>query len=269
VWSAEANRGDVAALKDLAISVDGRMLTRLGDVADVSVVPMPNTIAHDATARKLDVYVDLDGQADLAHVSAEVSRVATRLLPSGHHVEILGEGTARKAAQDKLLGAAVLALVGIFFVLLADFGSGRLALLIFGSLPFALIGGVVAAAMGGVISLGTLIGLVAVIGIAARNGIMLVSHFRHLESEEGIPFSTELVVRGARERLVPILMTAFATGLALVPVVMEGHTAGHEIEHPMAAVILGGLVSSTIMTLLVTPALYAWAGRKRHSMATP
>jgi CzcA family heavy metal efflux pump len=264
VWSPAANRGDVAALRDLAISVDGRMLTRLSDVADVNIVPMPNTIAHDATARKLDVYVDLTQQADLAHVSTEVLRVATRLLPKGHHVEILGEGASRKSAQDKLLGAALLALVGIFFVLLADFGSGRLALLIFVSLPFALIGGVGAAAIGGVISLGTLIGLVAVIGIAARNGIMLVSHFRHLELDEGVPFGTELVVRGGRERLVPILMTALATGLALVPVVIEGHTAGHEIEHPMAAVILGGLVSSTIMTLLVTPALYAWAGRKRQ-----
>ena len=117
-----------------------------------------------------------------------------------------------------------------------------------------------AAAISGVVSLGTLIGLVAVIGIAARNGIMLVSHFRHLERDEGVPFGIELVLRGARERLGPILMTALATGLALVPVVTAGQTAGHEIEHPMAVVILGGLVSSTLLTLLVTPSLYAWLG---------
>ena len=116
----------------------------------------------------------------------------------------------------------------------------------------------------GVVSLGTLIGLVAVIGIAARNGIMLVSHFRHLEREEGLPFSAELVVRGARERLAPILMTALATGLALVPVALGGQQAGHEIEHPMAVVILGGLVSSTVLTLLVTPALYGWLGAQRE-----
>jgi CzcA family heavy metal efflux pump len=242
VWSHAAGRGDGAALRDLAISVDGRMLTRLGDVADVTIVPVPNTIAHDATARKLDVYIDLEPGADLAQVSTAVTNIATQQLPKGHHVEVLGEGAARKNAQDKLLGAALLSLAGIFFVLLADFRSGRLALMVFGTLPFAWVGGVGAAALGGVVSLGTLIGLVAVIGIAARNGIMLVSHFRHLELEEGMCFGTELVVRGACERLVPILMTALPTGLALVPVVIEGHTAGHEIEHPMAAVILGGLV---------------------------
>ena len=262
VWGTEASRADVASLRDLAIAVDGRVLTRLGDVADVEIVPVPNTIAHDATTRKLDVLIDLAPGADLSRVGSEVAtRVASTRLPPGHHAEILGEGAARGAARSRLFGASALALVGIFFVLLADFRSGRLALMVFSSLPFALVGGIVAAAIGGVVSLGTLIGLVAVIGIAARNGIMLVSHFRHLEHEEGVPFGVELVVRGARERLAPILMTAMATGLALVPVAASGQTAGHEIEHPMAVVILGGLVSSTILTLLVTPSLYAWLGR--------
>ncbi len=261
VWGNEATRADVASLRDLAIAVDGRVLTRLGDVADVEIVPVPNTIAHDATTRKLDVLIDLAAGADLSRVGAEVAtRVGALRLPPGHHAEILGEGAARSAARSRLFGVATLALVGIFFVLLADFRSGRLALMVFGSLPFALVGGIVAAAIGGVVSLGTLIGLVAVIGIAARNSIMLVSHFRHLEHQEGVPFGIGLVLRGARERLGPILMTALATGLALVPVVAGGQTAGHEIEHPMAVVILGGLVSSTILTLLVTPSLYAWLG---------
>ena len=258
VWGNEASRGDVAAVRDLGIAVDGRVLTRLGDVADVAIVPVPNTIAHDATTRKLDVLIDLAPGADLSQVSAAVaSRVGALTLPVGHHAEILGEGAARKEARTRLLGAAALALIGIFLVLLADFRSARVALLVFGGLPFALVGGVLAAAVGGVVSLGTLIGLIAVIGIAARNGIMLVSHFRHLEREERVPFGPELVVRGACERLAPILMTALATGLALVPVVVSGQAAGHEIEHPMAVVILGGLASSTMLTLLVTPALYA------------
>lgn len=270
VWGNEASRADVAALRDLAIAVDGRVLTRLGDVADVTIVPVPNTIAHDATTRKLDVLIDLAPGADLSRVSEEVAtRVGALRLPPGHHAEILGEGAARSAARTRLFSVAALALVGIFFVLLADFRSARLALMVFSSLPFALVGGVVAAATSGVVSLGTLIGLVAVIGIAARNGIMLVSHFRHLEHEEGVAFGTELVVRGARERLAPILMTALATGLALVPVVVGGQTAGHEIEHPMAVVILGGLVSSTILTLLVTPALYAWLGGGRAEDEDP
>ena len=257
VWGSDATRGDVAALRDLGIAVDGRTMTRLGNVADVVIVPVPNTIAHDATSRKLDVLIDLEPSADLASVSTEVARrVAALSLPMGHHVEILGEGVAREAARKRLLSVAALALVGIFLVIWSDFRSFRVSIVVFGGLPFALIGGVLAAAAGGVVSLGTLIGLVAVVGIAARNGIMMVSHLRHLEHHEGIPFGIDLVVRGASERLAPILMTALATGLALVPVVMGGHAAGHEIEQPMAVVILGGLVSSTILTLFVTPALY-------------
>ena len=104
--------------------------------------------------------------------------------------------------------------------------------------------------------MGSLIGLVTVIGIAARNGIMLVSHYRHMELEERVPFGRELVLRGSEERLAPILMTALATGLALVPIAMSGTRAGHEIEHPMAVVILGGLVTSTVLNLFLLPPLY-------------
>ena len=135
-------------------------------------------------------------------------------------------------------------------------------MLVFVTLPFALVGAVAAAFLsGGVLSLGSLVGLVTVIGIAARNGIMLVSHFRHLEREEGMTFGRELVMRGALERLTPILMTALATGLALVPIAMGGDRAGQEIEHPLAVVILGGLVTSTVLNLFLLPALYLRFGR--------
>ena len=124
----------------------------------------------------------------------------------------------------------------------------RLTALVFLTLPFALVGAIAAAFLtGGVLSLGSLVGLVTVIGIAARNGIMLVSHYRHMQLEEGMPFGRDLVLRGAEERLAPILMTALATGLALVPIALSGDKAGHEIEHPMAVVILGGLVTSTLL----------------------
>jgi len=262
VWGDPSVRQDVAALRDLGIGIDGRAMVRLGDVADVEIIPMPNTIAHDAGGRKLDVLIDLSEGADLAAVSASVVRsIAGLTLPAGHHAEVLGEGAARSAARSRLFGFAALALAGIFLVLLMDFGSPRRAALVFGGLPFALVGGVAAAALSGVISLGTLIGMVTVIGIAARNGIMLVAHFRHLEEKEGVAFGPALVVRGATERLGPILMTALATGLALLPVVLGGSAAGHEIERPMAEVILGGLTSSTLLTLFVTPALYLRWGR--------
>lgn len=115
---------------------------------------------------------------------------------------------------------------------------------------------------GGVLSLGSLVGFVTVLGIAARNGIMMVSHFRELEEQEGIPFGWDLVMQGARERLAPILMTALATALALVPIVQGGLKPGHEIEHPMAVVILGGLFTSTVLNLFFLPSLYLRFARR-------
>jgi Cu/Ag efflux pump CusA len=139
---------------------------------------------------------------------------------------------------------------------------------VFLTLPFALIGGVMGAVMGGgILSLGSLVGFVTVLGIAARNGIMLVSHYRHLEEQEGETFGPGLVLRGSEERLAPILMTALATGLALVPLAVTGNRPGHEIEHPMAVVILGGLVTSTVLNLFLLPALYLAFGKPRQGRA--
>ncbi len=169
----------------------------------------------------------------------------------------MGEYAARQASRNRLFALGALALLGIFLILHADFGSTRIALIVFASLPFALVGGVVAVLVtGGVLSLGSLVGLVTVLGIAARNGITLVSHYRHLETEENVPFGRELVMRGAEERLAPILMTALATGLALIPIALGGDKPGHEIEHPLAVVIIGGLVTSTLLNLFFMPAFY-------------
>jgi Cu/Ag efflux pump CusA len=130
------------------------------------------------------------------------------------------------------------------------------------TLPTALVGGALAAyAGGGVVSLGSLVGFFTVFGIAARNGIMLINHYQHLERFEGEAFGPQMILRGARERLSPILMTAFATGLAIVPLVIAGDIPGHEIEHPMAVIILGGLFTSTLLNLFVVPAIYLRFGR--------
>jgi Cu/Ag efflux pump CusA len=206
---------------------------------------------------------------DLGALAKDVERVVSGIsFPAGHHPEILGEYAARAKAQDRLFALALLSLLGIAIVLYADFRSARVAGFIMATLPFALVGGVAGvAATGGVVSLGSLVGFVTVLGIAARNGIMLVSHFRHLERDEGMSFGAALVVRGATERVVPILMTALATGLALVPLVISGNRPGNEIEHPMAVVILGGLVTSTVLNLLVVPALYLRWGRSAEVIA--
>jgi Cu/Ag efflux pump CusA len=161
------------------------------------------------------------------------------------------------------IGAISLAV--IFLLLSVALGSWRPALLSFITLPLALVGGVLAAfATGGILSIGSLVGFFTVFGIAARNGILLISHAQHLEREEGETFGVDLVVRAARERLAPILMTSLATGLALVPLVIFGQRPGQEIEHPLAVVILGGLFTSTLLSLFVIPPLYLRFGRSRR-----
>lgn len=258
-------------LRELPVWTIAGTTVRLADLADVTVQPSPNIVQREGAARRLDVSCDADGR-DLGSVVKDIQAALQQVtFPPAHHAELLGEWQAREAARGRLLGLAALALFGIGVILYSDFGTARLAGLVFASLPFALVGGVAAVGLtGGVISLGSTVGFVTVLGIAARNGIMLVSHFRHLETEEGMTFGRELVVRGTLERLLPILMTALATGLALLPLALRGDKPGYEIEHPMAVVILGGLVSSTLMNLLLLPSLYLrWGSPVSARMGPP
>ena len=190
--------------------------------------------------------------------------------PAEYHAEFLGEYTERRAAANRLNTGAIAAAIGIFLLLQASFGSWRLATLSFLTLPIALIGGVIAAYLtGGVISLGSLVGFFTVLGIVARNGIMLISHYQHLERFEGVPFGPELALQGARERVVPIMMTVLTTGLALVPLLIAGEIPGQEIEYPMAWVILGGLITATLLNLFVVPSLYLRFAKPRGEAGTP
>jgi Cu/Ag efflux pump CusA len=185
--------------------------------------------------------------------------------PPGYHAEVLGEAPELNAAQDDLLLYGVLAMIVIFLLIQAGLGSIRLALLVFLLLPMALAGAVLAAKFDtGVLSLGSMVGFLTVLGIAVRNGIFMIAHFRHLEREEGVPFGPELVLQGAKDRLAPILMTALATGLALVPLVIAGTVPGNEIEHPLAVTILGGLFTATLLNLFVLPSLYLRFGKSRR-----
>jgi Cu/Ag efflux pump CusA len=177
--------------------------------------------------------------------------------PLEYHAVLLGEYAERQAAQQRLLIAGLIVALGAFLLLQAAFQSWRLAAMTFFTLPLALVGGLVAAALagGGALSLGSLVGLIAVLGIAIRNGILLISHFQHLE-REGEPLGAGLILRGARERLAPIVMTALATGMALAPVLLFGNVPGLEIWHPIAVAILGGLVTATLFSLFIVPGLY-------------
>jgi Cu/Ag efflux pump CusA len=259
IWSTPETRASLTNVQDLVIDTPAGGYVRLQDVADVEVVPVPNKIQHQDLFRSLDVGANLDGTRDLGSVVADLDAQLQELdWPAGFRAELLGEFTERQAATGRLWAFAIVAGVIVFLLLLVSFNSARLALLEFLTLPIALVGGVIAAYVfgGGELSLGSLVGFFTVLGIVARNGIMMISHFQHLENEEGMAFGKDLVLRGAQERLIPISMTVLTTGFALVPLVIAGQIPGHEIEYPMAIVILGGLTTATLLNLFVVPSLY-------------
>ena len=270
VWSPERTRHSFSDIENLPIDLPSGGHIRLGEVATVALQPNPNAIERQGDSRYLDVGASVSGR-DLGSVVSEIrQKLGSVQLARGYHVELLGEYKERQAAQSRLLESAVIAGLLILLLLHASFRHWRLAILTFLTLPMALVGGVLAAWLaGGIISLGSLVGFFTVFGIAARNGILLINHCQYLEEQEGMAFGPALVLRGARERLAPILMTSLATGLALVPLVVLGTRPGHEIEHPLAVVILGGLFTSTLLSLFVLPSLYLRFGHRRHGTATP
>jgi CzcA family heavy metal efflux pump len=262
VWSTPETRNSVSSLLELPIDTPGGEQIALEQVADVRLAPTPNAIERTQQSRRIDVGANVEGRDLGSAVSSVEESIAGVDLPREYHMEVLGESSELAAAQKNLLIYGIAAALAILFLLQASFGSLRLALLLFLTLPMALVGGVLAVWMGGgLLSLGSLIGFLTVFGIAARNGILMISHFQHLEREEGEAFGPALVLRGAKERLAPILMTALATALALVPLAVAGQIPGNEIQNPMAIVILGGLITSTLLTLFVLPSLYLRFGK--------
>jgi CzcA family heavy metal efflux pump len=268
VWSTPETRDSLTDIQNLWIDTPDGGRVRLADVADIRIVPVPNVIEREGQSRKIDVSANVKGR-DLGSVADDVEDTIQNIeFPLGFHAEVLGEFAEREAAQQNLFLAGSIAVIAIFFLLYTSFGNWRMTFLTFFTLPWALVGGALAAYLStGILSLGSLVGLLTILGIATRNGIMMISHFQHLEEQEGEPFGPALVQRGARERIAPIMMTALTTGLALVPLVIAGNIPGQEIEYPMAIVILGGLVTSTLLNLLVVPTLYLRFGKARQSVA--
>jgi CzcA family heavy metal efflux pump len=262
VWTTPEHRNSLTDVREMLIDVPGGGTVQLQEVADVRIAPTPNVIEHENLKRRLDVGANVRGR-DLGSVYADVEVALAGVdFPQGYYPELLGEYTERLAVQRKMLIFSIIAMIAVFLLLQTSFRSTRLAALSFVLLPAALVGGVLAAYLGdGVLSLGSLVGFLTVLGIAARNGILMINHFQHLEEFEGEKFGVGLVLRGARERLAPILMTATTTGLALTPLVVVGPIPGNEIEHPMAVVILGGLVTATLINLFVVPPLYLKFGK--------
>jgi len=257
VWGAPQVRSSLTSIRELMVDVPGGGQVQLGEVADVSVKPGLSVIHHDNVSRSLDVAASVSGRSLGSVVNDAEAALRNVQFPLEYHAEVLADGTDRQATRQRTAIIAGIAAIVIFLLLQVAFGSWRLAAVTFLTLPMALVGGLLAVLLtGGDLSLGALVGFVLVLGIAIRNGVTLVGHYQHLEQDEGEAAGPGLVMRGALERLAPILTTAVAMALALVPVLFLGNVPGLEILHPMAVVVLGGLVTATLLNLFVAPALY-------------
>jgi Cu/Ag efflux pump CusA len=268
------------AVFDLVVRTDPRRVQTIEEVRDVLIttpsgaqVPLhalaniqldrgPNEIGRENVQRRLVVSCNVGGR-DVGTVVRDIQRAVEQQvpMPAGYRVVYGGQFESAEGAARTLGVLGVVCLFGMFGLLYTAFGSVRDATLVMANLPLALIGGAVGVFLqGGVLSIASLVGFITLFGIATRNGIMLVSHIRHLVNEEGVNNVDEAVRRGARERLIPILMTALAAGLGLMPLALSAGEPGSEIEAPMAVVILCGLVTSTALNMLVVPALYRQFG---------
>ena len=252
----EAMRENASAISRVVFDTPSGQRVPLSQLARVVSERGPNTVSRENVQRKIVVQANVAGR-DLGSTVDEIREtVEARVkLPPGYHLEYGGQFEAQAEATRTLAALSLLSVAAIFLILFAEFRSGRSATLVMVNLPLALIGGVLAVALTGrVVSIASLVGFVTLFGIATRNGILLVSHYKQLLSE-GVPFR-EVIVRGSLERLSPILMTALTAGLALIPLALGGGEPGNELQTPMAIVILGGLLSATALNMLVLPALY-------------
>lgn len=264
---ARSNLGDVGAL--MLRNPEG-LAVPLRELAAISQVSGRYQITHDGGRRMQTITVTLGSRAVSDFVREAQARVNREIaMPRGTYAVFSGESEARAQSQRDLLAYGAMSIIGIALLLFLAMKSRRGVLLVMVNLPFALVGGVLSVVLtGGNLSLGGMVGFVTLFGISLRNSIMLISHYEHLVHVDEIPWNADTAVRGASERLIPILMTALVTGLALLPLALTSGAAGNEIEGPMAIVILGGLITSTALNLIVLPTLALRYGRfERDTLA--
>lgn len=265
VWFDEASRKDRAAMRNLLIDApEGRKIP-LRLVADLQIVNSPFMINRERLQRRIVVQANV-ADRDLVSVIHEVQRrIANEVqLPAGYFIEYGGQFESEREATRTLMVYGGLAIIGIFLMLYKAFNSSRAALLVMVNLPLALIGGVAAIVLTGMVtSIPSLIGFISVFGIAARNGIILVSHYRQLRAK-GVS-KEDTIIRGSTDRLAPVLMTVAATALGLLPLLF-GEATGKELERPLAQVILGGLATSTLLNMIVVPTLFMRFGWEREEI---
>jgi Cu/Ag efflux pump CusA len=251
-----SNRSRISEIGALPLRNPDGHYVPLNQLADVYESSARYVILHEGARRVQTITCSVQGRAVDAFVEEAKTRIAQLKLPDNTYVEFSGTAEAQAQSRRDLLMNSLLAGLGIVLLLSAVMGNYRNLLLVLANLPFALVGGVLAALVtGGNLSLGSLVGFVTLFGITLRNSIMLISHYEHLVEVEGMTWGLNAALRGASERLAPILMTALVTGLGLLPLAIGSGDPGREIEGPMATVILGGLVTSTLLNLLVLPTL--------------
>jgi len=258
-----ADRGDPLTVGDLLVQSAGGAVAPLRALADVEVVSARDVIRHEGGRRRQTITSHVEGRDVTSFVTDLEDRLSREVpLPSGTYRTIGGAAAARTTATRDLLAHATFGVLGVILLLAIVAEHWRNLAILLLNLPCALAGGVLAvAATGTALSLGALVGFVALFGITLRNAIMMLAHYQHLIGTEGLPWSAATAIRGATDRLLPILMTALVTGLGLLPVALAAGQPGGEIDGPMAIVILGGLLTSTALNLLVLPTLALRYGR--------
>ena len=257
-------RNDLDAIRNSLIDTPTGHCIPLEMAADVVADRGPNYISRENVQRKIVVQANVAG-GDLMRVVDAIRRdIRSNItLPQGYFIEYGGQFESASEATRLITLLSIISILAILVALYLEFRNFRQSILIMANLPLALIGGVIAVSLSsGIISIASLVGFITLFGIAVRNGILMVSHYNHLQDEENMPLH-EAVVQGSLERLSPIFMTALATGLALLPLALAADKPGSEIQAPLSMVILGGILSATLMNMVVIPVLYFRFGRKK------
>jgi Cu/Ag efflux pump CusA len=283
VWGVPAARQSLTSIRDLLIDTPGGGHVRLGDVADVRIKPNPTVIRHDSVSRRVDVVANVKGRA-LGAVEADIRKQLKGVsFPTEYHAELLDLSGQRAGVRNLAVALTAGAITLTLLLLQAAFSSWRLASVFLLALPLALAGGIVAAAAFGVgLTLGCIVGLFLVLAVVIRNGVLLIRHYQRLEAEAGEAGAAGtagtageaggglgVVLRGTRDRVAPILTTAAITALALAPLVLVGGLPGTEMLYSLALVVLGGLVTSTVISLFVVPVLYLLFGSSTRRPTDP
>jgi CzcA family heavy metal efflux pump len=260
----DEERTNIDKIRNTLIGTLSGNLIPLQQIADIEYTNAINSVYHENTQRRIVISCNVQ-ERDLGSTVKEIQSKlkAEVILPQGYFIKYGGQFESQQEASRLIGILSIFAFLGIFLVLYSHFKSGRIVAQIMLNIPLALIGSVIAVMLtGGTFSIATLVGFITLTGIASRNGIMMISHYIHLVEHEGEKFGKEMIIRGSLERLVPVLMTALVAALALIPLTLDAQASGKEILYPVAVVILGGLISSTLMDMIVTPVVFYLFGEK-------